>query len=166
MRDGHTNPESPVNDNPNNPASDADEDSNANRLPHFLPGNRLVSLAALRERIEVQFISETGMRPDLLLDADEAARRDMIRDVVDYVLATETVTLTRQDRLAILDIVYRDLFSFGPLDTYLADPAVTEMTINGPERVHIRYNAGNMITVESVFDDSSHLERVVQSVFS
>jgi pilus assembly protein CpaF len=145
----------------------SDQDLVSNKaLPQFLHGNRQISLAALREQIETQFIAETGMRPDLLLNADEVSCRDLLRDVVDYVLATESVTISRLERLAILDSIYRDLFSFGPLDKYLADPAVTEMTIDGPERVHIRYHAGNMITIDSIFDDHAHLQRIVQSVLS
>src|SRR5258707_826430 len=36
------------------------------RLPKFLPGSRQISLAALRERIEAEFIAETVSRPDLV----------------------------------------------------------------------------------------------------
>src|SRR5258708_23323037 len=73
-------------------------------LPNFLSGSRQISLAALRERIEAEFIAETVSRPDLISQTD-AARRDLVRDVIDYVLATETSSLSRAERLSRLAIV-------------------------------------------------------------
>src|SRR5712691_2098556 len=101
-------------------AEDDDQDkSPVEHLPQFLSGNRQVSLAALREKIETQFIAETETRPDLLIEADEAARRNLIREVVDYVLAVESITLSRAERLSILGIIWQDLFELGPLAPYL-----------------------------------------------
>ncbi len=133
------------------------------RVPQFLPGNPHVSLAALRERIEVQFISETANRPDILRSLDDEARREIVRDIVDYVLATETIRVSRADHLLILDVAYRDLFAFGPLDDYLADENVTEVTI---DRIYIREGAGDMTPVKAYFDDEVHLEHVVQRVLA
>src|SRR5215475_6425966 len=88
----------------NHSHSDPDE-AQVTPLPRFLFGNRQVSLAALREKIETQFIAETETRPDLLIEVDEAARRNLIREVVDYVLAVESITLSRAERLSILEII-------------------------------------------------------------
>jgi Flp pilus assembly CpaF family ATPase len=90
----------------------------------------------------------------------------LIREVADYVLAVEGIRLARADRLALLDILYSDLFRFGPLDAYLADETITELTIDGPERVHIRHGAGEPVAVESHFEDGLHLERLVQCALS
>src|SRR5215471_19640751 len=106
-----------------NAGDGADDEPRApDRLPQFLAGNRQISLAALRERIETEFIVETASRPDLISQTDEAARRELVRDVIDYVLATETISLSRAERLQVLEIVYEDLFHFGPLAPYLTDP--------------------------------------------
>jgi type IV secretory pathway ATPase VirB11/archaellum biosynthesis ATPase len=138
----------------------------SDRMPRFVAGGR-VSLAALREQIEDQFVAETASRSDILLDAsDESARRDLVREVADYVLAVEGIRLARADRLALLDILYTDLFHFGPLAAYLSDATVTELTIDGPERVHVRRGAGEPVAVESYFEDESHLERLVECALS
>ncbi len=141
------------------------DEPNGKRVPQFLSGHQ-ISLAALRERVEAQFIAETAARPDILREADEAARRDLIRDVLDYVLATDSINLSRADRLVALDITYHDLFDFGPLYSALSDETVTEFTIDGPDRVHIRHNAEDMQAFDGTFDDSAHLERVVGRVLA
>ncbi len=137
------------------------------QTPRFLPGNRQISLAALQERIEDEFIAETASRPDILLEAaDDAARRNLIREVIDYVLAVDGITLSRADRSTVLDLVYRDLFSFGPLDAYLRDETITELTIDGPERIHVRRGSEEMTPVNVQFEDNTHLERIVQRVLT
>src|SRR5436309_14964206 len=61
-----------ANDNDDN---DHDE-SPPSRIPRFLPGNRQVSLAALQERIEEEFVAETTSRPDILLEAAADTERN------------------------------------------------------------------------------------------
>jgi pilus assembly protein CpaF len=145
--------------------TNGDSPEQSRSTPQFL-GGRQVTLAALRERIEDEFIAETSTRPDILLEAkDEAARRDLIREVADYVLATDGLNLTRPERSLVLDAVYRDLFSFGPLDTYLADDTITELTIDGPEHVFVRRGvAEKMTAVDAYFDDVGHLMRVIHRI--
>lgn len=135
------------------------------RTPRLVQGRRQISIAALQERIESQFLAENS--PDLLLEApDESARRALIREAADYVLAVESVVLTRPERLALLDALYSDLFRFGPLDQYVQDSAITELTIDGPDSIHIRRGAAAMQPVDSYFDDADHLSKIMQRVLS
>lgn len=138
-----------------------DSQPSVKRSPQFLSGSRQTSLAAIREKIEDQLIAETS--PALLrAAADESARRDLIRGAADYVLTVEGITLSRADRLAIQDVIYSDLFCLGPLDGYLQDETVSEITIDSADRVHVRRGVGDRIAVDAFFDDAVHLERVIQ----
>ncbi len=145
----------------NNLNDDGGDEQRGEHAPQFLSGR--VSLAALRERVEEEFIAETASRVDILADASSAAaQRGLVREVMDYVLAVEGISLSRSDRLAVLDIVYRDLFNFGPLETYVNDEAVTELSIDGPDRIHVRYHAAEPVPVDRYFDDVAHLTRILQ----
>src|SRR5579859_7142768 len=136
----------------------SEQGQSSSHMPKFLPGNPRVSLAALRERIEYQFIAETANRPDILRDLDTNSRRDLVRDIVDYVLATESVSVGRADHVLILEVAYHDLFGFGPLDPYLADDSVSELTVDGPDKIFVRYGAADMTSIDAYFDDAVHLE--------
>ncbi len=128
-------------------------------------GWRAVSMAALRERIETEFLAEA--RPDMLIGAaDDAERRDMIREVADYILEIETIRLTRTEKAALLDALYATLFRFGALDPYLHDELITEMTIDGPDRVYVRHGAADMEAADTHFEDADQLARIVQRVLS
>jgi pilus assembly protein CpaF len=141
------------------------DEPNGKRGPQFLSGSQ-ISLAALRERVEAQFIAETASRPDILLGTNATVRHELIRDNLDYVLATESISLSRADRLLALDVIYHDLFDFGPLYSALIDETVTEFTIDGPDRIYIRHNAQEMVVFDAAFDDAAHLERVVGRVLA
>ncbi|MHB8626878.1 MAG: ATPase, T2SS/T4P/T4SS family [Aggregatilineales bacterium] len=123
-------------------------------------GRRIYSIGALQERIEAAFVSET--RPEALLGiTNDTARRDLIREVADYVLAVESIRLARPDYLALIDSLHAILFRFGSLDPYLSEETVSEITIDGPERVYVRRGAGDMEAVPEHFLDSEQLARIV-----
>src|SRR5258708_24754245 len=87
-----------------------------------------------------------------------------MHDIVDYVMATSSISLSRAEKLAMVDSAYHDLFGLGSLDAFLADEQVTELTIDGPEQVYVRYNAEDMRAIETPFENSAVLERAVQRV--
>lgn len=123
-------------------------------------GRRIYSIGALQERIEAAFVSET--RPEALLGiTNDTARRDLIREVADYVLAVEGIRLARPDYLGLIDSLHAILFRFGALDPYMSDEKVSEIIINGPEHVHIRRGAGDLQAVPEHFLDSEQLARIV-----
>jgi pilus assembly protein CpaF len=162
------------------PNQSADDDHNGNGrrreqqppadISPIVPGRSgrpSFSIEALRERVERQFQEETAHRADILLDLDTPEkRRDLLVDVLDYVLGVEAVTISERDRRTLLDKAYRNLFSFGPLDDYLRDDSVTEITINGPYDIHVRRGMDRLGPVEASFDDRVHLESILERVLA
>jgi pilus assembly protein CpaF len=126
-------------------------------------GRPSYSLEALRERVERQFQDETAHRADILRDLDSREkRREALIEVMDYVLAVEAVTLSERDKRSLINKAYRNLFSFGPLDDYLRDESITEITINGPYDIHVRHGMDQLVPVEAAFDDRVHLENMLR----
>jgi pilus assembly protein CpaF len=140
------------------------------RVSPLVPGRSgrvNISLEALRERIERQFQEETERRGDILRDLNTPKqRRALLREVADYVLAMEQVRLPIKVLSPLLEIAYRNLFSFGPLDDFLQDNSVTEVTINGPNTVHIRHGMGKLEAIPGTFDDHAHLEALLERVLA
>lgn len=125
------------------------------------------SIEALKERIEGQVRAELEDRSDILLEArSDLARRQLVWEAGEYVLAAESIALTREDKAGLLESVYRELFSFGPLDAFLRDEAVTELSIDGHDRVSVRVGAGTLQGVPSPFADDQHLARICERVIT
>lgn len=132
--------------------------------PAMLSAGRNASLAGLLERIEEQFNAETQGRPDLI--ADEASRRELIRDVTDYVTTASGIKLSREDRLAVLEMVYRDLFTLSVLDPLVNDPTVTEIKLKGYDQIYVRREAGDLVADSLTFDNPAHLERLIERLLA
>jgi type IV secretory pathway ATPase VirB11/archaellum biosynthesis ATPase len=130
-------------------------------------GRPSYSVDALRETVERQFHAETADRADILHELDtEDKRRALLREIMEYVAALESISLTPHDQAALLDKAYRNLFGFGPLDTYLADDTVTEITINGPRRIHVRHHMGDLTRIDAAFDDRDQLASILARVLA
>ncbi|MFP4323787.1 MAG: ATPase, T2SS/T4P/T4SS family [Anaerolineales bacterium] len=130
-------------------------------------GHRRYSLASLREKVEAQFREETEGRPDILNELDTRPKRMAeIGTVADYVLAQEHVQLPQDARRQMIAQAVANLFYFGALDTYLLDPDITEVTIEGYYQVSIRRGFAPLERVESPFDNQVHLERDLHAVLA
>jgi len=133
-------------------------------------GSRVFSQAALIERVVDEFFLEYGAAsPDnaRLAEASAApARLKLIRDVLDYVLGVESVQLTLDERAALVRAVYGELFGYGPLDPLLTDPRITSIVLAGDRHAAVRYGHGEMTRIEPLFDDATHLRRIVDRLLA
>jgi pilus assembly protein CpaF len=59
------------------------------------------------------------------------------RDIWTHVDAATGSDLPAADRAALADRVRSTLFGYGPLGPFLADPAVTEVMVNGPDAIFV-----------------------------
>ncbi len=125
--------------------------------PFLFRGGRAVSWAGLLEQIEEEFNAETIDRPDLI--PDEASRRTLISDIANYIMTTSGIKLSKEDRLAVLEQAYRDLFGFAPLDGLVNDWGITEILIQGYDRLSVRTGMGDMKPMPTLFQDASQVER-------
>lgn len=140
-------------------------DADKGREPQLIPallGHRQVSFRALVERVEQQFIEEYSDSP-LLKEADTSSKRlRLLLGTVDYVLATESVQLSAEDKATLVGAAYSSLFGYGPLDALLLDERVTTISLEGADRAAVRYGHGDLESVGPLFDDDAHLRRILR----
>ncbi len=141
-------------------------DADKGREPELLSsrmGTRHYSTAALLERIVDQFIAEHAGDSQLLREADTQGKRyKLILGVTDYVLAVESVQISNEDKAAIMRRVYTELFTYGPLDTLFEDETITTITLEGADKIAVRYGHGDLTPLNPVFENEMHLRKIVQ----
>jgi Flp pilus assembly CpaF family ATPase len=126
-------------------------------------GTRMVSLAALLERIVSAFVDEHAGGTDALRAADtEAKRLKLLLGTVDYVLAVESVSISEDDKAEIMRRAYAELFTYGPLDALFADEGITTISLEGADKVFVRYGHGELTALKPLFDDESHLRGILR----
>lgn len=139
------------------------DDAEGGREPEWLSarlGTRKVSHAALVERVAAAVYEEHGydiQRAPLT----RAERLHRLRETVDYVLAVESVVLTAESLARLIRETYSHVFGFGPLDAIFADPRITTIVLDGPERAAARYEHGELVALAPLFDDAAHQREMI-----
>ncbi len=130
-------------------------------------GHRKYTLASLREKIEDQFHEETAGRTDILQELDTRQKRiQAVTETADYIFATEYISLPAAEKQQIIEQAVANLFYFGPLDPYLRDETITEITLEGPLEAHIRRGFEDFTPVKPPFESVPHLEQMLSRLIA
>jgi pilus assembly protein CpaF len=84
-----------------------------------------------------------------------------VRELVDE----EAAALTAADRAEIAARVIRDSVGLGPLEILLADPAVEEVMVNGPDRVFVE-RGGRIEETAIAFADEEELRNAIERILA
>src|SRR5581483_714259 len=131
------------------------------------PGNqprarRRPSTDDVREKAHRRLIEELG--PTLFEESLEPAELErVVRDGLRSALADERSPISAADRAKIIQDVSDDILGYGPINAYVADPAVTEVMVNGPDRVYVE-RAGRIERTTITFVDEAHLRRTIDKI--
>lgn len=146
----------------NDPQNGNSSEPIQNRLIENAYRNRTFSLDAVREQTIRQFLTETAGRDDLLAEyTDEKTRRQAIREAADYVLATEFLTLSIDEKRWLIEQAHNDIFHLGSLSKALQDPTLTEISISNWREVSVRHGFADLVPYDATFDTPDHFEQLL-----
>jgi pilus assembly protein CpaF len=94
----------------------------------------------------------------------ETLRRE-IRLVVERLCDTENPLLNRMERERLIDEVLDETFGFGPLEVLLKDPTISDILINGPQKIYVE-RRGRMEKTDVKFRDNDHLLQIIDRIVS
>ncbi|HEX2806252.1 MAG TPA: CpaF family protein [Kineosporiaceae bacterium] len=86
-----------------------------------------------------------------------------VRQTLQEVLAGGSIPLTTADRARLAQEIADDILGYGPIEPYLRDVDVTEIMVNGPDRIFVE-RAGRLYPVDGRFTDETHLRRVIDKI--
>lgn len=134
----------------------------------FVPaqrGTRQVSVRALVERAAEQFYQEYGQNHPVVREASSRVDRlRLVREVVLYVVAVESVQLDPRDLAGLIEETYAELFGYGLLDRLLTDDRVTTVSFDGLDKVAARFGFGNLVTQDRIFEEPAHMARMLEKM--
>jgi len=102
---------------------------------------------------------------DNLLTTDPEELRELVQEFVTAELAEEDVLLNESERQRLVDDLLEETVGVGPLAALMADPAVTDILVNGHDRVYIE-RFGRIEKTSVRFRDEEHLVRIIQRIAS
>ena len=114
----------------------------------------------IRQFLRQRFLSD----PEGIDDegADEATVRARLEEYFAELIPMG-IQLDEQTRERITDEIADDILGLGPIEELLRDPDVTEVMINGPDRIYVEWQ-GKKARSEVTFDGSDHLRHTLEKL--
>ena len=92
-----------------------------------------------------------------------AELEQQVRRTLQDVLTGGTMPLTSADRARLAQEIADDILGYGPIEPYLRDVEVTEIMVNGPEKLFVE-RSGRLHPVDGRFADEAHLRRTIDKI--
>jgi pilus assembly protein CpaF len=125
---------------------------------------REAALEDMRQKMHQFVIHELG---PLLTDqrVSEEELRRQVDEQLYKALGQERLALTGAERSTLVQSVTDDVLGYGPIDPLLRDDSLTEIMVNGPDRVYVE-RAGKLTLTDVKFVDETHLRRIIDKIVS
>ena len=118
----------------------------------------------IRRKVHQYLISKTDF-----LSVKDKLNEDQLRvyvgKIIDETCEKEEMPLTDEERGALIRELVSAVISFGPIRPLMEDNLVTEIMVNGPNRVYIQKN-GHITLTDIKFDDDKHLVHSIQKILA
>ena len=120
-----------------------------------------VDYVTIKAQLQGRLLDAIG--EDDLVGGGEEEIAQAVRDFVADVLESEELPLNESERSRLSDELMEETLGVGPLAPLMADPAVTDILVNGPNLVFVD-RFGRLEKTEVRFRDNQHVLRVIERI--
>ena len=118
-------------------------------------------LGDVKERVYQRLLRE--LDPTKLAQRDKAELHAEITSMAASMLAMDDVPMAREERLRCANDVADEIVGYGPIESLLEDPTITEVMINAPRKVFFE-RQGVLHLSDRVFRDHDHILRIIEKI--
>ncbi len=91
--------------------------------------------------------------------------KNKIEEIVSFILDHEYPATTRNERLKIISEISDEVLGFGPINSLIMDPTVSEIMVNGPCQVYVE-RRGRLEMTGVKFRDNEQVLQVIEKIVS
>ena len=128
-------------------------------IPKVPPAAQQNDIASVAARLHPKIIERLDLAAVQQLSHDELKLR--LRVIVEQVVTAERLAINESERESIIVSVLDELTGLGPLETLLGDPSISDVLVNGHDKVYVE-RAGKLVQVDIRFRDDRHLIHTIQ----
>jgi pilus assembly protein CpaF len=121
------------------------------------------SYQALKARIHLALLDQFDLAA--LDSAGPELRRAEIAGAIERILETEPSPVNDIERRWLVRDIQHEMLGFGPLELLMADPSVSDILVNGYDKVYVE-RRGKLERTAVTFTDEKHLLRIIDKIVS
>jgi pilus assembly protein CpaF len=91
--------------------------------------------------------------------------RDELKMLVERLLEEEIVVINELERKNLTRDIQNEMLGFGPLETLLADPTISDILVNTCKQVYVE-RRGKLELTDVTFTDDAHLMKIIDKIVS
>ena len=135
----------------------------ATLTPQRAPAIDNRSYRELKQRIHTLLLERVDLESMQRLTQEQI--RDELRSLVERLLDEEAVVINDVERKNLTRDIRNEMLGFGPLETLLSDPTVSDILVNGHKQVYVE-RRGKLELTDVVFNDDAHLMKIIDKIVS
>ncbi|WP_374197303.1 CpaF family protein [Janthinobacterium sp. UMAB-60] len=135
----------------------------ATLTPQRAPAIDNRSYRELKQRIHALLLERVDLESMQRLTQEQI--RDELRGLVERLLDEEAVVINDVERKNLTRDIRNEMLGFGPLETLLSDPTVSDILVNGHKQVYVE-RRGKLELTDVVFNDDAHLMKIIDKIVS
>ncbi len=112
-----------------------------------------------KRRIHIAIIDEMNKSGQTVTD------RDVMYKIVDDKVNEDEFLIPRIDREKVATDLFNDIMGYGPIEVLVQDPSISEIMVNGPEKIYIE-DKGKLKLTDLKFRDEDHLMNIINRIVS
>lgn len=125
----------------------------------------LVAEPAPTRTIEIRALCLTRIDPATVLNLSPDALLSEVESIVDKVATEHRLQFNAREQREIAGELVHDMLGLGPIQPLLDDDSVTDIMVNGPQRIFVE-RRGKTVLSSVKFRDTAHLMAVGQRIAS
>jgi len=119
------------------------------------------STNAIRERVQNRLLKDLRGNNNDALDVEQV--RPELERAFEETLGQAHVPLSRIEQAQLFEEIQADILGYGPIEPLLRDDSVTEILVNGPDKVYVERN-GTLRETPVRFRDAGELMRIIDRI--
>ncbi len=125
-------------------------------------GGQVNTHVALRGKVHQRLVEELAQGTD---SVPPEVVRQRIAELLNDVITEQNITMSRPDRLRLVEILTNDVLGLGPLEELLASEEITEIMINSYKQIYVEQH-GKLTLSPVTFESDQQLMQVIDRIVS
>ena len=135
----------------------------AENLPARIVSLESPAYVSLRTTLHNDLINRVDLKA--LNNMPPQRLREQLAALVVQMLSENSAVLNLSEQRQMIEDIQNEVMGFGPIEPLLADPAVSDILVNGPKQVYIE-RGGKLELTGVKFTDAPHLMKIINKIVS